>query len=85
MNTKLIFEPKNKGEQVEGSTRFILDNDPYYDILKHTPNRLNACALKLFISGHNMIGYHANVIRKGLQELEATGMIDHAAPPYEMD
>lgn len=83
MNTKLVLEPKNKGEQIDGAVHFILDNEPYYDSLKYTPNRLNACALKLFISG--MTGYYANVIRKGLQELESSGTIDYAAPPYDMD
>ena len=85
MNMNLVHEPKNRGEQIEGTTRFVLDNDAHYDNLKHNPNRLNACALKLFISGYNMQGYHANVIRKALQELETTGMIDNDAPPYEMD
>lgn len=84
MNINLVHDPKNRGEQIEGVVRFILDNDPYYDCLGYTPNRLNACALKLFTSGYNMNGYHANIIRKGLQELETTGMIDHGAPPYEM-
>ena len=78
-----LTNPKNRGEQIEGVIRFILDNDLYYDSLRHTPNRLNACVMNLFET-KSCNGYHAHVIREALRELNQTGKIDTDALPYEM-
>lgn len=84
MNMNLALDPKNRGEQIEGSMRFILDDAAYYESLKYAPNRLNACAMELFLS-NDCVGYHANVIRKALQELNSAGFIDYDEPPYDID
>ena len=84
MNIDHILDPKNRKEQVEGTLRFVLD-DAHYESLLTTPRRLDAAAIKLFVSGMNMVGYHANVIRKAIRDLDQHGFIDAEAAPYELN
>ena len=79
----LIHEPKNKGQQIEGSLRFIFNNDAYYQSISNNPARLNAAAIICFKERFD--GYHAFVIREALKELDSTGMIDYGASPYIMN
>ena len=76
-----IHSPKDRGEQIRGSIRFVLDDDVYHDSFTDVPSRLNACAIKMFISGYTQ-GYHAEVIRYALCELKEAGMIRYEAEPY---
>lgn len=75
-----ITAPKNKKQQLEGTLKFILDDDSYYDVLHTNPKRLDAAAIICFQK--QLAGYHASVIRAALIELDSTGKIDYNAPIY---
>lgn len=78
-----ITNPKTRGQQIEGTIRFVLDNDSYYNALSNMPERIRAAALQAF--KEDIRGYHVMVLRAALNELDRTGMIDHQGSIYEMD
>lgn len=78
-----IFNPKDLGEQLEVCIRTVLDNDLYYDSLKHLPNRLNACAIKLFMEHDKWEPYYAKVIRAAITELDVKGQLNMSDKPYK--
>lgn len=80
---QFLINPKDRGEQIEGVVRLVLGNDLYYDSLKHLPNRLNACAIKIFMSYHAWDAYFPSVIRAALRELDNHGKIDLSGYIYE--
>lgn len=80
-----IMNPQNRREQIESTLRFVLDNPALYESLLHNPRRLEAAALKLFVSGYGMTGYHADVIRCALRDLDAHGLIEYDSAPYTME
>lgn len=78
---KVMHNPKNREEQINSSLAFIINNDAHFESLRHTPNRLNAAAIIAF--RENIQGYHAEVLRMALDELDATGFIHYNGTPYE--
>ena len=82
---KNILDPDNRHDQIIGSVAWVLDNDYLYEDLGNMEDRLHSAAMKIFLSGGSINGYHSSVVRSAIKELEETGKIDYDAAPYKMD
>ncbi len=70
----------NRKDQIISTINFVLDNPDYVASLRHVPNQLTACAIKMFREA--WAGYHAAVIRTAIQELEDNGCIAFESAAY---
>lgn len=71
----------DRGSQIDASVLFGLNNNTvWYDALRHRPERIKQAAIELFYQ--NYVGYHAQVIRAAMRELQNEGMLNGTAAPY---
>lgn len=80
---KSVTDPKTRGEQIDSSVAFILDNSAFYDSLSNRPARVKAAAVEIVKCG--MSGYHFMVIKAALNQYDQTGVINGDEPPYTHD
>lgn len=81
--SEIICKPANKGEQIDASIRFILNDEAYFDSLRTRPRRLESAAITLVKTRQE--GFHFQVIRKALWEMDQKGCIDPTDKPYTHD
>lgn len=80
-----MYNYNNRGEQINETLGFIINDTEHYIALKHTPGRLKVACEEIVVNRMHTGGYHCQVVRRALRELNSTGVIDYAGPIYSTE